>query len=93
MDFSRTEEQELLIESAREWVARYIPEDVLKKAYDDHGFSDEVYKSYLDAGFGYMGLPEELGGTETDISTLVTLVEETRAAGGSLPFFLSTLTM
>lgn len=94
MDYSRTEEQELLMESVREWVARYIPEDVLKKAYDDHGFSDEVYKSYLDAGFGYMGLPEELGGTECDISTLVTLVEEsTRAAGGSLPFFLSTLTM
>ena len=63
MDFSRTEEQELLIESAREWVARYLPEDVLVKAYEDHGFSDEVYKSYLDAGFGFMGLPEDLGGT------------------------------
>lgn len=94
MDFSRTEEQELLIESAREWVARYLPDDVLRKAYEDHGFSDEVYKSYLDAGFGFMGLPEELGGTECDVQTLVTLVEETcRAAGGSLPFFLNTLTL
>ena len=94
MDFSITEEQELLMESIREWVARYIPEDVLKKAYEDHGFQDEVYKSYLDAGFGYMGLPEELGGTPCDIQTLVTLIEEqTRAAGGSLPFFLGMLTM
>ncbi|MBM4764285.1 acyl-CoA dehydrogenase family protein [Bacillus sp. B15-48] len=94
MDYSRTEEQELLMESVREWVARYLPEEVVRKSYEDYNFPDEVYRSYLDAGFGYMGLPEELGGTPTDVQTLVTLVEEsTRAAGATLPFFLGTLTM
>lgn len=94
MDFSRTEEQELLTESIREWTARNISDETLKQAYLDHGFPDEVYKSYLDAGFGYMGLPEELGGTPCDIQTLITLVEEsTRAAGGTLPFMLGVLTM
>ncbi|KUO61646.1 MAG: acyl-CoA dehydrogenase [Gracilibacter sp. BRH_c7a] len=94
MDFKMTEEQELLLESAREFVNRHFTEDKIKQWYKEHGVPDELTKAYLDAGFGYLGIPEEFGGTPVDNMTICLVVEEmTRASGASTPFMLNSLVM
>ena len=62
MDFSLTDEQELLIESIQEFCERNLDEDKISAMFENHGMSDELIKAYLEAGFGLMGIPEELGG-------------------------------
>ena len=94
MDFKMTEEQELLLESLREFVERNITEPDVKKWTDNHKAPDELMKAYYDAGFATMGIPEEYGGTPADAITLCLLVEElTRRSGASTPFILNSLAM
>ncbi|MDR0888906.1 MAG: acyl-CoA dehydrogenase family protein [Coriobacteriales bacterium] len=94
MDFKLTEEQELLIESVDEWVDRNITEPDIQKWYAEHGVSDEVAKSFYDAGFGMLGLPEEVGGTPADVLTRVLFTEElTRKTSAIMPFLANILTM
>lgn len=42
MDFSLTDEQELLIESAREYSERYFTEENVREAYKNHHISLEA---------------------------------------------------
>ncbi len=76
MDFNLTDEQELLLESLDEWLDRTVTEQKIQEWYAAHGIPDEVSKSFLDAGFGMMGLPEEVGGVPFDMMTKVTFIEE-----------------
>ena len=63
MDFSLTTDQELFIESAREYADRYFTEEAVKQAYEvDHHISVEAAMAYREAGFMHLGLPEEVGG-------------------------------
>lgn len=70
MDFSYTDEQELLVQSIKEFCARNFDEEKIRSMYANHGMSDELIKAYLDAGFGLMGIPEEQGGIPCDCVTL-----------------------
>ena len=55
MDFSLTDEQELLLESVREFCERYFTEDVIKEMYETQNMPDEIAEAYRDMGFGLMG--------------------------------------
>ena len=67
MDFQLTDEQELLIESAREYASRYFTDEAVKQAYEvDHHISVEAAMAYREAGFMHLGLPEEVGGVPVD---------------------------
>ena len=57
MDFAMTDEQELLLESVREFCDRYFTEDVIKEMYETGDMPDEIAEAYRDAGFGLMGIP------------------------------------
>lgn len=95
MDFSLTDEQELLIESAREYSERYFTEENVREAYKNHHISLEAAIAYRKAGFTYLGLPEEVGGVPVDKLTQVLLTEKLHEfTGVSLPFLteLNTLT-
>ena len=60
MDFSLTDDQELMIESAREYAERYFTDEAVKQAYEvDHHISVEAAMAYREAGFMHMGLPED----------------------------------
>jgi crotonobetainyl-CoA dehydrogenase len=84
MDFNKTEEQELLL----------ISEEKVQQWYEDNRVPAEVMRSYLDAGFGYLGLPEELGGTPCSVMTNCMVVEElSRYAGAVLPFMQNSVAM
>lgn len=87
MDFSLTDEQELLIESAKEYADRYFDEESCKAAYENHQISLEQAMAYREAGFMYLGLPEEVGGVPVDKLTEVLFVEKLHEFTGiSLPF-------
>ena len=75
MDFAMTDEQELLLESVREFCDRYFTEDVIKEMY-------ETAEAYRDAGFGLMGIPEEYGGIPCDKVTLGMMIEELYHSSG-----------
>ena len=76
MDFALTDEQELLLESVREFCGRYFTEDVVKEMYETHSMPQEIAEAYRDAGFGLMGIPEEYGGIPADKVTLGLMIEK-----------------
>ena len=84
MDFARTDEQELLVESIQEFCERNLDERKIVEMFDAHGMTDELLKEYLEAGFGLMGIPEELGGVPCDRVTLGVLTEEFAHYAGSI---------
>lgn len=60
MDFALTDEQELLVESLKEYADRYFDDESVRQMYENHQVSAEAQDAYRDAGFPFMGLPEEL---------------------------------
>lgn len=81
MDFKKTEEQELLLESLREVMARGDFEDYFKECDKNHEWPQKAVDALVDAGFASLGIPEEYGGTETDILTQIMVAEEAHALG------------
>lgn len=76
MDFKKTEEQELLLESLREVVRRYGTEEYIREC-DEKGESPRKLNEALhEAGFDMLGVPEEYGGTPCDTLTLMMYHEE-----------------
>jgi alkylation response protein AidB-like acyl-CoA dehydrogenase len=78
MDFHRTDEQSLLLESVDEFFAQ-------NPQFDEHYIRDceqqqvpltEFRRAFVEAGFGMLGIPEEFGGTPVDTQTLVMMAEK-----------------
>jgi alkylation response protein AidB-like acyl-CoA dehydrogenase len=62
--------------------------------YANHAVTEELTMAYLEAGFGFMGLPEEYGGIPCDMVTLGLLTEEfAHHAGFTAPFLNTTLAL
>ncbi len=76
MDFKLTEEQELLLESLREYIQRDFPESYLSDCYLNHKYPFELKKGLVDNGFGLIGVPEEYGGVPVDTLTFILVAEE-----------------
>lgn len=94
MDFSLTDEQELLVDSIKEFCERNFDEDKIVEMYEQEGASKELCKAYLDTGFGLMGIPEGYGGVPADAMTMGLLTEEVSHYSGCLtPFLNNTLAM
>lgn len=84
MDFRLTDEQELLLESVREFCERYFTEGVIRDMYETHSMPSEIAEAYRDAGFGLMGIPEEYGGVPCDKVTLGLMIEELYRSSGCM---------
>lgn len=96
MDFSYSDEQELLRDSLLEWLDRYVSEDDVRKwYYEDHAIPDEVLKAWMTDGFGMLGIPEEHGGTPVDVTTLAMVSYEVNRHFGCMAsdFIGNALTM
>jgi alkylation response protein AidB-like acyl-CoA dehydrogenase len=76
MDFQKTEEQELLLQSLKEFIEQNFPDDYFRTCDREHAYPNEFIKGLTDAGLGLLGLPEEWGGTPVDYPTLVMFCEE-----------------
>ena len=76
MDFRMTEEQELLVQSLEELLAREAPESLMAEYDEKKQFPVKPWQALADHGILGLGIPEEYGGTPADIQTM-TLVCET----------------
>lgn len=77
MDFSFTEEQDMLRILARDFLAKECPKaKVREMTKDERGYDPQMWRSM--AGLGWMGLifPEEYGGMRASFMDLVILMEE-----------------
>lgn len=94
IDFSITDEQELMLENLREFCARECTEERIQKWYEQRYVDEDVRKAYLEAGFGYMFIPEEYGGVSSDAVTMALVVTELmRCTKATMPFMSYSLSM
>ena len=89
MDFALTDEQELLVESLKEYADRYFDDESVRQMYENHQVNAEAQDAYRDAGFPFMGLPEEVGGIPTDHVTLGLMTEKLYEFTGAMTPFMT----
>lgn len=88
MDFSLTEEQEMLKKMARDFLETESPKTLVKEMVrDERGYPPELWKKMADLGWTGLILPEEYGGTGNSFLDLVVLLEETGRGCLPGPFF------
>ena len=82
MDFRKTEEQELLLESIDEFFAQgEFDETYIQKCEAEQKPLKEFKLAALEAGFGLLGIPEEFGGVEVDTQTMIMVAEQVYSHG------------
>jgi len=81
MDFSLTDEQQLLLDSLDELIARECTPDYVAKLDKEHRQPTEFRQAMHEAGFLGLGFPEEYGGTPVDATTLFLIAERVAKAG------------
>ena len=69
IDFSKTEEQELLIESIKELLEREMPAEKERECYRNGEFPWDL-EGHGRGRLHGLGLPEEVGGTDVDLMTV-----------------------
>lgn len=88
MDFSLSEEQELLRKTARDFLETECPKSVVREIEKSElGYSPDLWKKM--AGLGWLGLPfpEEYGGVGGNLLDLAVLFEELGRAAFPSPMF------
>lgn len=82
MDFRKTEEQELLLESIDEFFAQGdFDENYIQKCEAEQRPIKEFKLAAIEAGFGLLGIPEKFGGVEVDTQTLIMVGEQVYSHG------------
>lgn len=81
MDFSITEDQQLLMDSLDELLAREATEDYIARIDREGREPVEFNRAMQEAGFGALGFPEEYGGVPCDALTLCMVSERVARAG------------
>ncbi len=77
MDLGLSEEQELLKNSAREFLEKECPEEHVRAMEEDEkGYSPELWKKMADLGWQSLMLPEDVGGAGFSFLDLCVLTEE-----------------
>ena len=76
VDFSFTEEQELFREMLKEWLAKNLTLEQVRKNDETHSIPDSIFKGLGDLGVLCMTLPEESGGAGADWVTATIAAEE-----------------
>ena len=88
MDFSLSEEQEMLRKSARDFFNNELPKSLVKEmAEDAKGYPPELWKKMADLGWMGLVLPEQYDGSEGSFLDLAILLEEMGRACLPGPFF------
>lgn len=87
-----TDDQTLILDSAREFCRAKSPIDKVRSLLDSEtGFDPAVWQEMVELGWPAMAIPEEHGGAGLDIGTTVPLAESMGRALLSTPFFSVTL--
>ncbi len=92
MDFGLSEEQELLQQSARDFLARECPPAFVRQvAQDGDGFSRTLHTKMAEMGWTGLIVPERFGGLGLRMLDLAVLAEEMGRAVVPGPFFSSSV--
>jgi alkylation response protein AidB-like acyl-CoA dehydrogenase len=90
MDFSFTEEQEMLRKIARDFLATECPKDLVREMIkDEEGYTAELWKKMAELEWMGLIIPEEYGGIGGSFLDVVVLLEEMGRACLPGPFFSS----
>ncbi|MCU0553313.1 MAG: acyl-CoA/acyl-ACP dehydrogenase [Syntrophales bacterium] len=89
MDFTYTDDQKMLKEAARRFLAGACPnvEWYLEMEKDEKGFTPELWKGMAELGWMGILFPEEYGGIGGGVLDMVTLMEEMGYAALPGPYF------
>ena len=88
MDFSFTEEQEMLRRTARDFLERECPKSMVREmAEDENGYSPEIWQRMAELGWIGLIFPSRYGGGDGSFSDLAVLLEEMGRALLPSPFF------
>ncbi len=88
MDFNLSEEQKMLRDSARDFLASQCPSSfVLDMEKDERGYTDEFWKKMVELGWMGLIIPEAKGGVGGSLLDLVIMMEEMGRACAPGPFF------
>ena len=94
MDFSLTEDQEMLKTSARDFLSKECTEAVVRETLaNKDGYSRDLWRKA--AGLGWMGIifPEKYGGTGGNVVDLAVLFEEMGRAIYVSPYLSTVVTV
>ena len=88
MDFSLTEEQEMLSKMARDFLTTDCPKSLVREmAKDEKGYPLQLWQKMGELGWMGLNIPEEYGGAGASFLDLVVLLEEMGRACLPGPFF------
>ena len=76
MDFSFTEEQELLRDNVRKLMQRHAPPETVRRHDREQSFPYGLYDAWVEAGLLALPFPPEVGGLGGDALDLAIVVEE-----------------
>src|SRR5436853_4107432 len=92
MDFGFSEEEEMLRQSARDFLAKESPMTYVRQMMeDDRGFTDAQWKKMAELGWMGLILPEQYGGAGLNMVDLVVVLEEMGRVVMPGPFFSTVL--
>ena len=92
MDYSLSEQQEMLKKSARNLLISESPKSLARQmATDEKGFPLQLYTKMADLGWLGLNFPEQYGGTGASFLDLCILLEEMGRSCLPGPFFTSTV--
>ena len=90
MDFTLTEEQEMLRKSARDFLEEKCPTALVREMYtDERGYPQSLWKEMAELGWMGLAFPENYGGSGMSFLDLAVLLEETGRACLPGPFLSS----
>ena len=88
MDLELNEAQQMLKNSAREFLAQECPHTLVRAMEEDErGYPPELWQQMVDLGWTSLAFPEEYGGAGGNFLDLAVLIEETGRALLPGPFF------
>ena len=81
MDLGLTEVQQMLKNSAREFLSQECPLTLVREMEEDQrGYTDDLWRQVVGLGWTGLAFPEQYGGTGGDFMDLAVLLEETGRA-------------
>ena len=87
MDFGLSEEQELLQETVRGWVANECPAPRLRELFDgDAAFDEGLWKGLSEIGIAGLAIPEEFDGAGMEVLDLALVSEVLGEGAVPVPF-------
>lgn len=76
MEFTLSEEQQMLQDSSRKLLERYCPFDGRQPIIDQGSFCEKHWRMYADMGWLGLALPEQYGGLGGSVTDMAVLMEE-----------------